>query len=99
MRSEITEILLDARTSADSGATERLAEALCPELRRLAQGLMRRERPGHTLAGRSLSGKSLACTSVEADIHFNMDDAAAPTGNNRWRNRRLQCLTPFSRKV
>ena len=58
MRSEITEILLDARKSADSGATDRLVEALYPELHRMAQGLMRRERAGHTLQPTALVGEA-----------------------------------------
>jgi RNA polymerase sigma factor (TIGR02999 family) len=48
-RPDVTQILLDARQSDPASATERLTEALYPELRRLAASLMRRERAGHTL--------------------------------------------------
>lgn len=47
-RTRITEILMDARTSGEP-ANARLADALYPELRRIAAALMRRERPDHTL--------------------------------------------------
>ena len=49
VRSRVTAILLDWRTEGASVSTARLAEALYPELRRIAGGLMRRERSGHTL--------------------------------------------------
>jgi RNA polymerase sigma factor (TIGR02999 family) len=47
-RMRITQILVDARESGGD-ASARLAEALYPELRRLAAALMRRERQDHTL--------------------------------------------------
>lgn len=48
---EATQLLLALREAGDGGdaATERLAELLYPELRRIAGRLMRGERPGHTL--------------------------------------------------
>ena len=58
-RTHITQILLDARDpGASAVGTERLVEALYPELRRLAAGLMRRERPGHTLQPTALVGEA-----------------------------------------
>ena len=56
-RLRITQILVDAReTGADASA--RLAEALYPELRRLAAALMRRERQDHTLQPTALVGEA-----------------------------------------
>lgn len=48
-RARITQILVDARAPGAGDASARLAEALYPELRRLAAALMRRERQDHTL--------------------------------------------------
>jgi RNA polymerase sigma factor (TIGR02999 family) len=56
-RAVVTRILRDARNRADD-ASARLAAALYPELRRLAGGLMRRERPGHTLQPTALVGEA-----------------------------------------
>lgn len=47
-RGEITELLQRWR-SGDLAAEDRLFELVQPDLRRLAQHYMRRERPGHTL--------------------------------------------------
>lgn len=47
-RTRITDILREARASG-AEASARLADALYPELRRIAAALMRRERPDHTL--------------------------------------------------
>jgi RNA polymerase sigma factor (TIGR02999 family) len=47
-RSRITQILIESRAN-DASTSARLAEALYPELRRLAASLMRRERRHHTL--------------------------------------------------
>jgi RNA polymerase sigma-70 factor (ECF subfamily) len=51
VRSEITRILLDINEQSltDPALSERLLEAVYPELRRLAASLMRRERADHTL--------------------------------------------------
>lgn len=54
---DITRILQDSRR-AGPGATDRLAEALYPELLRAARGLMRRERPDHTLQPTALVGEA-----------------------------------------
>ena len=50
-RTDVTHLLLALRADGDDRdrATERLVEALYPELRRTAARLMRRERDGHTL--------------------------------------------------
>ena len=50
-RTDVTHLLLALRVDGDDRgrATERLVEALYPELRRTAARLMRRERNGHTL--------------------------------------------------
>jgi RNA polymerase sigma factor (TIGR02999 family) len=49
-RAEITRILLELNgEDADPALSDRLLEAVYPELRRLASSLMRRERAGHTL--------------------------------------------------
>jgi RNA polymerase sigma factor (TIGR02999 family) len=58
VRSRITRILLDSRSEGGPGSTARLAEALYPELRRLAGSLMRRERSGHTLQPTALVGEA-----------------------------------------
>jgi RNA polymerase sigma factor (TIGR02999 family) len=56
-RTRVTRILLDAREQGgDAGAL--LAEALYPELRRLAAALMRRERQNHTLQPTALVGEA-----------------------------------------
>lgn len=47
-RNEITQ-LLQAWSEGDQNALERLAPAVYDELRRLASGYMKRERPGHSL--------------------------------------------------
>lgn len=57
-RTRITGMLLEARESAGGLASEQLAEALYPELRRIAAGLMRRERPDHTLQPTALIGEA-----------------------------------------
>ncbi len=57
-RSRITRILLDARAVGGPERTARLAEALYPELRRVAGSLMRRERVGHTLQPTALVGEA-----------------------------------------
>jgi RNA polymerase sigma-70 factor, ECF subfamily len=57
-RTQITEIVLDARRPEAADATNRLAEALYPELRRLAASLMRRERASHTLQPTALVGEA-----------------------------------------
>jgi RNA polymerase sigma factor (TIGR02999 family) len=57
-RTRITQILVDARQGAADGANARLAEALYPELRRLAAALMRRERQDHTLQPTALVGEA-----------------------------------------
>lgn len=57
LRSQVTRILQEARAGTDPGATRRLAEALYPELRRIAGSLMRRERAGHTLRPTALVGE------------------------------------------
>jgi RNA polymerase sigma-70 factor, ECF subfamily len=49
LRTEITSILRDRHQGSGSAVTERLTQALYPELRRVAAGLMRRERRDHTL--------------------------------------------------
>jgi RNA polymerase sigma factor (TIGR02999 family) len=56
-RAAVTRILRDAR-NRENDASARLAAALYPELRRLAGGLMRRERPGHTLQPTALVGEA-----------------------------------------
>jgi RNA polymerase sigma factor (TIGR02999 family) len=57
-RARITQILVDARAAGAGDASARLAEALYPELRRLAAGLMRRERQDHTLQPTALVGEA-----------------------------------------
>jgi RNA polymerase sigma factor (TIGR02999 family) len=57
-RTRITEILVDAREGRGSTASARLAEALYPELRRLAAAFMRRERRDHTLQPTALVGEA-----------------------------------------
>jgi RNA polymerase sigma-70 factor, ECF subfamily len=57
-RTPITEIVLDARRPDAADATNRLAEALYPELRRLAASLMRHERASHTLQPTALVGEA-----------------------------------------
>jgi RNA polymerase sigma factor (TIGR02999 family) len=54
---DITRILRDSRAGGHPGATERLAEALYPELRKVAGALMRRERRNHTLQATALVGE------------------------------------------
>jgi RNA polymerase sigma factor (TIGR02999 family) len=46
---DVTGLLLALRHDPASERLSALAEAVYPELKRLAAGLMRRERPGHTL--------------------------------------------------
>jgi RNA polymerase sigma factor (TIGR02999 family) len=55
---DVTRILLDARDPEATGTTERLMEALYPELRRLAASLMRRERQAHTLQPTAVVGEA-----------------------------------------
>lgn len=57
-RTRITQILVDAREGGAGDASARLAEALYPELRRLAAALMRRERQDHTLQPTALVGEA-----------------------------------------
>ena len=51
--------LLDAIRAGDAGARGKLVELVYVELRRLAGGLMRRERPGHTLQPTALVHEAL----------------------------------------
>jgi RNA polymerase sigma factor (TIGR02999 family) len=53
-RSDVTDLLLAVRTERRPTAIHRLLEAVYPELRRMARGMMRGERPGHTLAPTAL---------------------------------------------
>ena len=55
---DLTAILNEAR-SGDPDARERLVRAIYAELRRTAGGLMRRERPGHTLQPSALVHEAL----------------------------------------
>ena len=55
---ELTIVLDDVRGGVP-GARDRLAEAVYPELRRLAGRLMRRERRGHTLSPSDLAHEGL----------------------------------------
>ncbi len=57
-RGRITSVLLDTRSPQGGLASEQLAEALYPELRRLAGSLMRRERADHTLQPTALVGEA-----------------------------------------
>jgi RNA polymerase sigma-70 factor, ECF subfamily len=57
-RGRITSVLLDTRNPKSGLASEQLAEALYPELRRLAGSLMRRERADHTLQPTALVGEA-----------------------------------------
>ncbi len=57
-RTRITEILVGSRHGGADDASARLAEALYPELRRLASALMRRERQDHTLQPTALVGEA-----------------------------------------
>jgi RNA polymerase sigma factor (TIGR02999 family) len=57
-RGELTAILYEAR-SGDADARDRLVRAIYAELRRTAGGLMRRERPGHTLQASALVHEAL----------------------------------------
>ncbi len=57
-RTRITQILMDSREAGADDASARLAEALYPELRRLASALMRRERQDHTLQPTALVGEA-----------------------------------------
>jgi len=50
---EVT-ILLEQARSGDKNAEGRLYEIVMPQLRRLAQSFLNRERPGHTLQGTEL---------------------------------------------
>jgi RNA polymerase sigma factor (TIGR02999 family) len=55
---DLTAILDEAR-SGGPGARERLVRAIYAQLRRTAGGLMRRERPGHTLQASALVHEAL----------------------------------------
>jgi RNA polymerase sigma factor (TIGR02999 family) len=57
-RGDLTAILNEAR-SGGAEARERLVRAIYAELRRTAGGLMRRERPGHTLQPSALVHEAL----------------------------------------
>jgi RNA polymerase sigma factor (TIGR02999 family) len=58
LQREVT-TLLDAIRTGDAGARGKLVELVYVELRRLASGLMRRERPGHTLQPTALVHEAL----------------------------------------
>jgi RNA polymerase sigma factor (TIGR02999 family) len=51
--------LLDAVRAGQEGATDRLVAAIYDQLRRIAAGLMRHERPGHTLQPSALVNEAL----------------------------------------
>ena len=51
--------LLEAVRAGEEGARDRLVRAIYDELRRIARGLMRRERPGHTLQPSALVHEAL----------------------------------------
>jgi RNA polymerase sigma factor (TIGR02999 family) len=57
-RGDLTAIVNEAR-SGGADARERLVRAIYAELRRTAGGLMRRERPGHTLQATALVHEAL----------------------------------------
>jgi RNA polymerase sigma factor (TIGR02999 family) len=57
-RGDLTAILAEARDGRED-ANERLVRAIYAELRRIAGGLMRRERPGHTLQPSALVHEAL----------------------------------------
>jgi RNA polymerase sigma factor (TIGR02999 family) len=57
-RTEITQTLIEIRDADDETGTRRLAEALYPELRRVAGALFRRERREHTLQPTALVGEA-----------------------------------------
>jgi RNA polymerase sigma factor (TIGR02999 family) len=69
-RSRITQILVDARNSGGAAASARLAEALYPELRRLAAALMRRERQDHTLQPTALVAEAFLRLVDESRIEW-----------------------------
>jgi RNA polymerase sigma factor (TIGR02999 family) len=58
LQREVT-TLLDALRAGDAGAQGKLVELVYAELRRLAGGLMRRERPDHTLQPTALVHEAL----------------------------------------
>jgi RNA polymerase sigma-70 factor (ECF subfamily) len=70
LRSQVTRSLREAGAGADAEATERLAEALYPELRRIAGSLMRRERVGHTLQPTALVGEAFVRLVDERQIDW-----------------------------
>src|SRR5262245_13527052 len=55
---DLTALIADARRGGE-GAMDRLVEAIYGELRRIATGLMQRERPGHTLQPSALVHEAL----------------------------------------
>jgi RNA polymerase sigma factor (TIGR02999 family) len=57
-RTELTALLVEAR-AGDEAAKERLTRAVYGELRRIAEVLMRRERPDHTLQPSALVNEAL----------------------------------------
>ena len=57
LTTRVTGLLKQVRTTKAREGTDELAEALYPELRRMAGALMRRERPGHTLQPTALVGE------------------------------------------
>jgi len=57
-RAELTALLVEAR-AGDGAAKERLTRAVYGELRRMADALMRRERPDHTLQPSALVNEAL----------------------------------------
>lgn len=58
LATRVTGLLRRVRTTSAREGTDELAEALYPELRRVAGALMRRERPGHTLQPTALVGEA-----------------------------------------
>jgi RNA polymerase sigma factor (TIGR02999 family) len=68
LRTSITGLLHDRRRAAGPDVTERLAQALYPELKRIAAGLMRRERGGHTLQPTALVSEAFLRLVDERDI-------------------------------
>jgi RNA polymerase sigma factor (TIGR02999 family) len=74
-RGDLTAILNGAR-SGGADARERLVRAIYAELRRIARGLMRHERPGHTLQPSALVHEAL--------LRLLDGDVLADIPNRRW---------------
>jgi RNA polymerase sigma factor (TIGR02999 family) len=72
--SQFTEVLSDVR-GGSAGARERLFSLVYEELRRVAGGLMRRERPDHTLQPTALVNESLLRL-LDGDTLENVRDRA-----------------------